>query len=41
MALTDLFTKDVQELQNEGILFSSLEKLVAGRSNSLWPVTLA
>ncbi|GGJ20483.1 NuoB/complex I 20 kDa subunit family protein [Deinococcus roseus] len=40
MALTDLFTKDVQELENSGILFSSLEKLVAwGRSNSMWPAT--
>jgi NADH-quinone oxidoreductase subunit B len=40
MALKDLFEKDVQELENEGILFSSLEKLVAwGRSNSLWPAT--
>ena len=39
-ALTDLFTKDIQELENEGILFTSFEKLVAwGRSNSLWPVT--
>jgi NADH-quinone oxidoreductase subunit B len=38
--LKDLFEKDVQELENEGILFSSLEKLVAwGRSNSLWPAT--
>lgn len=40
MALLDLFQHDVQELENEGILFSSLEKLVAwGRSNSLWPAT--
>ena len=39
-ALSDLFEKDVQELENEGILFSSLEKLVAwGRSNSVWPMT--
>ncbi len=38
--LTDLFTKDVQELENEGILFTTLEKLIAwGRSNSLWPAT--
>jgi NADH-quinone oxidoreductase subunit B len=38
--IADLFTKDVQELENEGILFSTLEKLVAwGRSNSLWPAT--
>jgi NADH-quinone oxidoreductase subunit B len=40
MPLADLFEKDVQELENEGILLSSLEKLVAwGRSNSLWPAT--
>ncbi|MEJ2665797.1 MAG: NADH-quinone oxidoreductase subunit B [Deinococcales bacterium] len=40
MGLRDLFEKDVQELENEGILFSSLGKLVAwGRSNSLWPAT--
>jgi NADH-quinone oxidoreductase subunit B len=39
-SLADLFEKDVQELENEGILFSSLEKLVAwGRSNSVWPMT--
>ncbi len=38
--LKDLFEKDVQELENEGIVFSTLEKLVAwGRSNSLWPMT--
>jgi NADH-quinone oxidoreductase subunit B len=38
--LKDLFEKDVQELENEGIVFASLEKLVAwGRSNSLWPMT--
>ncbi len=38
--LTDLFTKDVQELENEGVLFTTLEKLIAwGRSNSLWPAT--
>ncbi len=38
--LTDLFEKDVQELENEGIVFATLEKLVAwGRSNSLWPMT--
>lgn len=36
----DIFQKDVQELENEGILFTTLEKLVAwGRANSLWPVT--
>lgn len=40
MALKDLFEKDVQELEDEGILYSNLEKLVAwGRSNSLWPAT--
>lgn len=38
--IADLFSKDVQELENEGILFTTLEKLVAwGRSNSLWPAT--
>mgnify|MGYP005838398123 FL=1 len=38
--IADLFTKDVQELENEGILFTTLEKLIAwGRSNSLWPAT--
>jgi len=38
--LIDLFTKDVQELENEGVLFTTLEKLIAwGRSNSLWPAT--
>lgn len=40
MSLLDLFEKDVQELENEGILFTTLGKLVAwGRSNSLWPAT--
>ncbi len=40
MGLRDLFERDVQELENEGILFTTLEKMVAwGRSNSLWPVT--
>ncbi|WP_104990188.1 NADH-quinone oxidoreductase subunit B family protein [Deinococcus sp. NW-56] len=40
MALKELFDRDWQELESEGILFSSLEKLVAwGRSNSLWPAT--
>jgi NADH-quinone oxidoreductase subunit B len=39
-SLADLFTKDVQELERAGILFTTLEKLVAwGRSNSLWPAT--
>ncbi len=40
MSLGELFEKDWQELESEGILFTSLTKLVAwGRSNSLWPVT--
>ncbi len=40
MGLRDLFEKDVQELEADGILFTSLQKLVAwGRSNSLWPAT--
>lgn len=40
MGLRDLFEKDVQELESEGILFSTLRKLVSwGRSNSLWPAT--
>ena len=40
MSLRDLFERDVQELETEGILFSTLGRLVAwGRSNSLWPVT--
>nr|ABE03928.1 NuoB [Theonella swinhoei bacterial symbiont clone pSW1H8] len=40
MALRDLFERDVQELETDGILFSTLGKLVAwGRSNSLWPAT--
>ena len=46
MALNDLFTKDVQELEQDGILFSTLGKLVAlgaaatasGRRPSAWPV---
>ncbi len=38
--IADLFNKDIQELEQEGILFTTLEKLVAwGRSNSLWPAT--
>ena len=40
MSLRDLFEKDWQELESEGILFTNLSKLVAwGRSNSMWPVT--
>ncbi|HLR46160.1 MAG TPA: NADH-quinone oxidoreductase subunit NuoB, partial [Deinococcales bacterium] len=40
MSLKELFEKDWQELESEGILFTNLTKLVAwGRSNSLWPVT--
>ena len=40
MGLTDLFEKDVMELEKDGILFSTLGRLVAwGRSNSLWPAT--
>lgn len=40
MSMKDLFEKDWQELESEGILFTRLSKLVAwGRSNSLWPVT--
>ncbi len=40
MGLKDLFEKDVQELERDGILFSTLGRLVAwGRSNSLWPAT--
>jgi NADH-quinone oxidoreductase subunit B len=40
MGLKDLFERDVQELEKDGILFSTLGKLVAwGRSNSLWPAT--
>src|SRR5690606_39273405 len=40
MGLRDLFEKDVQELEAEGILFTTLQNLVKwGRSNSLWPVT--
>lgn len=39
-SLKDLFEKDFQELEAEGILFTSLQKLVAwGRSHSLWPAT--
>jgi NADH-quinone oxidoreductase subunit B len=40
MSLLEIFQKDVQELEQEGILFTTLTKLVAwGRSNSLWPAT--
>jgi len=40
VALNDLFEKDFQELEREGILFGTLGKLVAwGRSHSLYPVT--
>ena len=40
MGLTDLFEKDVMELEKDGFLFSTLGRLVAwGRSNSLWPAT--
>ncbi|AXG98385.1 NuoB/complex I 20 kDa subunit family protein [Deinococcus wulumuqiensis] len=40
MPLKELIDRDWQELESEGVLFSSLEKLVAwGRSNSLWPAT--
>ena len=40
MARDNLFEKDVMELEQDGILFSTLGKLVAwGRSNSLWPAT--
>ncbi len=40
MALKDLFEKDWQELEAEGILFTTLQNLVKwGRSNSMWPVT--
>lgn len=40
MSLKELIDRDWQELESEGVLFSSLEKLVAwGRSNSLWPAT--
>ena len=39
MSMKDLFEKDWQELESEGILFTSLSKLVAWAGNSLWPVT--
>ena len=40
MAIRDIFEKDFQELEAEGILFSTIKGLVAwGRSNSLWPAT--
>ncbi len=36
----DAYERDFRELEKEGILFTTLEKLIAwGRSNSLWPVT--
>ena len=38
--MTELFEKDAMELERDGILFSTLGKLVAwGRSKSLWPAT--
>jgi NADH-quinone oxidoreductase subunit B len=40
VSLRNLFEKDVMELEKDGILFSTLGRLVAwGRSNSLWPAT--
>ena len=40
MPLKELIDRDWQELESEGVLFTTLEKLVAwGRSNSLWPAT--
>jgi NADH-quinone oxidoreductase subunit B len=40
VARDNLFEKDVMELEKDGILFSTLGRLVAwGRSNSLWPAT--
>ncbi len=40
MARDNIFEKDVMELEKDGILFSTLGRLVAwGRSNSLWPAT--
>lgn len=40
MGLSDLFTSDVQELEQQGVIFTTLEWLVAwGRSNSAWPAT--
>ena len=40
MAIREIFEKDFQELEAEGILFSTIKGLVAwGRSNSLWPAT--
>ncbi len=40
VGLSDRFEQDAKALEKEGILFSTMEKLVAwGRSNSLWPAT--
>jgi len=40
MAMKDLFEKDFMELERDGILFTTLSKLVAwGRSKSIYPVT--
>ncbi len=40
MAVNDLFEKDFTELERDGILFTTLGKLVAwGRSKSIYPVT--
>ena len=36
----DNFERDFRELERDGILFTTLEKVIAwGRSNSIWPVT--
>jgi len=39
VGLKDLFERDVQELEREGILFTTLEKLVAWGAGSRrrWP----
>jgi len=40
VAVNDLFEKDFTELERDGILFTTLGKLVAwGRSKSIYPVT--